>query len=72
MNVETKETYQNSGYRAKMNITITNHKETSVEVEININNTYGDNLSINWTGDSQLLKSSATEYKASIKTIGPN
>lgn len=33
---------------------------------------YGDNLSLQWSSKNQLLKSSANEYKVSLKTIGPN
>lgn len=35
-------------YRANMNITITNHKDTPSEIQIKILKSYGDNLVIDW------------------------
>ena len=37
-----------TGFDASMALTIVNHKETAVEVEVVINSYYGDNLLIEW------------------------
>jgi hypothetical protein len=47
-----------------MNITITNHKGIPAEVEVNINQYYGDNLKIKWnTPGVALTKDSSNLYK---------
>ena len=38
-----------------MNMTITNHKDTPVEIELNIGNYYGDNMKLTWNTQGALL-----------------
>jgi len=36
------------GYQASLNLTVVNHKDIDVKIEILFNNNHGDNLRIRW------------------------
>ncbi len=47
-----------------MNITITNHKPIPAEVEVTLNQNYGDNLKLKWTTTGlEVTKESANVHK---------
>ena len=56
--------FPSGGYRAEMNLTVVNHKDTPAEVEVKFTTYYGDNLSAKWNSANpvQLEKISASEY----------
>lgn len=61
---ESRKGYDKGGYRADMNMTIVNHKDTAAEIEVVLNSYYGDNLFITWkTNGVQLEKQHSNEYK---------
>ena len=41
--------YDNGGYTADINMTISNHKDIQAEIVVEINNYYGDNNKFTWT-----------------------
>lgn len=70
VNAESRESFNNGGYKAKMNITISNRKDVPVDVEVVMGNYYGDNLKLTWnTQGSTLLKSSANEFKLNLSKL---
>jgi hypothetical protein len=71
VNAESRESFTNGGYKAKMNITISNRKDIPVEVDVIVGNYYGENLKLTWnTLGSSLLKTSANEFKVSLSEVG--
>lgn len=47
-----------------MNLTIKNHKMIAAEVEVTLNQYYGDNFKVKWTTEGlELKKESANVYK---------
>lgn len=65
--------YSMGGYRADMNLTLVNHKDTAAEVEVKLSNYNGDNVAINWNAGNaaKLVKISATEYRI-VQTLTPD
>jgi len=69
---ESKQSYSQGGYKAKMNLTITNHKDTEAEVEVRLSSYYGDNLKLSWESNGvELIKETANKYKW-VKTFQPD
>ena len=56
-----------------MNLTIVNHKDTPVEVEVKYNTYYGNNLSVKWESSNSvtLEKVSASQYKL-VQVFAPD
>jgi hypothetical protein len=44
----SRQSFSNGGYRADMNLTITNHKPVPANILVKFNTYYGNNLSIKW------------------------
>lgn len=63
--------YQSSGYKADLNLTVTNHKDTECEIVVEIHNYRGDNVHFSWrTQGLEIEKKDSSLYK--IKRIfGP-
>ena len=58
--------YDNGGYTADMNMTISNHKDIQAEIVVEINNYYGDNNKFTWTTQGlNVQKVSASLYRIS-------
>lgn len=45
---ETRQSFDRGGYSSTNNITITNHKDINAEIEVRLNQYYGDNLKVSW------------------------
>jgi len=43
------QSYNNAGYSADLNLTISNHKSIKAEIVVELNNYYGDNVKFTWT-----------------------
>lgn len=68
---ETRQSFDRGGFSATNNITITNHKEINAEVEVRLNQYYGDNLKVQWqTSGLAVTKESVGVYKF-LKVLGP-
>lgn len=65
MYAQNRTDFAQGGYRAVMNMTITNHKDIPADIEIKINKYQGDNLSFKWDVENSapLSKVSASELK---------
>ena len=51
-------------YRAEMNMTVKNHKDTEAEVVIIYSNSYADNLKFQWLEENvELEKKTSTEFR---------
>lgn len=57
--------FKDAGYRASMNLTIVNHKDTASDIEVELNNYYGSNLKLSWSPNSNglLEQVSANKYR---------
>lgn len=71
--VESRTAYTGGGYKAVMNLTIVNHKDTPVEIEVKYLTSYGSNLSVEWLQSNSvtLQKVSAGEYKF-VQLLSPD
>lgn len=55
LNAESRESFAKGGYKAVMNLTVTNHKDVTVDVEVVVANYYGDNLKMVWNQEGSVL-----------------
>lgn len=68
--IKSRTSKDSGNWNADVHLEITNHRNTTAKVVVEVANSYGDNLELDWDEKEKLIKESVSKFNTTI-SIAP-